>query len=802
LSSPSSTLESQALALVEALVDLAPHEREAYLSQHTSHDPALERRVRDLLSALPGASALVTGGANTGVDAPPPERVGAYRLTDLIGQGGMGSVYRGERDTGDFTHVVAVKIIRSGLFSDSLIERFQRERQVLADLSHPNIARLFDGGQTVDGRPYIVMELVEGEPLTDWVDDNNLNLRDRLSLFLQACEAVSFAHQNLIIHRDLTPSNVLVTPRGNVKLIDFGIAKPPEAEARLLDSSLADLSLTPGFAAPERRSGVATSTLVDVYSLGRLLEILLGSPKVRSNPELQAVVGKATASEPEDRYPTVDALADDIRAWMSGHPVGARGGGQRYQIGKFIGRHRRTVAASALGLLALVSALGVSLWAYGSAERARAAEAERFEQVRALANYMLFDLNGVLARTPGNTEARVRLAEQAQRYLSTLAGSPHAPTDVRLDTARGMIRLAEISGVPPFPNFGEKDRARDTLNRALALLVQLRADGVTAATAAPDQARAAGFAAVLALHGYRDVELANRRLSEAEAYLAEVPPPQRTRAWFEAQRDVRNADLEIAYVADGFDPLNAAIERKAADLAAWPVEMRGSTEEAEDQAILAYWRGTVRSYDTEGDRGVRELEEARRLFEAAEAERPSDPRLLYWLIWTDFTMFSSAANSDRIDLSGQALQRARVRLARLLQLEDADNSLKTMQTNMDEAWSQHLGNLGRFDEAIAAQQGVIRLREAAIERVGRSASSVADLAFSQATLGVIARKAQNRALVCSSWAAAEQAWDEAARQGELPGYHANMRAGVQRNLALCDAGRPVSDFGPLSGSPS
>ena len=800
LSPPSSTLEARALALMDEALDLAPDVREAFLEQQAGDDPELARRVRALLDAASRSSELVTGGAHASEnEEPPPERVGAYRLTDRIGQGGMGTVYRGERDTGDFSHVVAIKIIRSGLFSEPVIERFQRERQVLADLSHPNIARLFDGGQTQDGRPYIVMELVDGEPITDWAEDNKLGLRERLGLILDVSEAVSFAHRNLVIHRDLTPSNVLVTPEGKVKLIDFGIAKPPESDVPTPDASLANLSLTPGFAAPERHTGAAASTLIDVYSLGRLLQILIESASGRPDDELEAIIARATSERPEDRYPTVDALADDIRAWTTGHPVAARGGGRRYQVAKFIARHRRTVTASLIGLIGLISALGVSLWAYGAAERARAAEAERFEQVRTLANYMLFDLNGELARTPGNTEARVRLAEQAQRYLSALAESEDASNEVRLDTARGLIRLAEIEGVPPFPNFGEKDLARDILVRALDLLARLRANGVPMATAAPDQARAAGFAAMLALHGHRDVDLANQRLAEAEAYLAEVPVDQRSRAWFEAQRDVRNADLEIAFVADGFAPLNAAIARKASDLDAWPNEMRGTAEESEDYAILAYWQGTVRSYDTEGDRGVVELEEARRLFEAALVERPDDPRLLYWLIWTDYTIFTSAANSDRIDLSGEALERARARLSRLLLLEDADNSLKAMQINLDEAWSQHLGNLDRFEEAIAAQNGVIRLREAAIARVGRTPSSVGDLGFSQATLGVIARKAQDRALACSSWEAAADSWQEASEHGELPGYHANMLAGVQRNLVLCRAGRPVSAFGPLSG---
>lgn len=753
-----------------------------------------------LLGATDRSSALITGGAGLGADDQrPPERVGAYRLTGKIGEGGMGSVWRAERDRGDFTHVVAVKIIRSGVLSAPVIERFQRERQVLADLSHPNISRLFDGGQTDDGRPYIVMELVDGRPITDWADDESLGVRRRVELMLAVCEAVGFAHRNLIVHRDLTPSNVLVTPEGAVKLIDFGIARPPEPQpAPLADRSLVNLSLTPGFAAPERQTGAASSTLLDVYSLGRLLAALVEDVP-GSDAELKAVIDRASADEAEDRYPTAEALADDLRAWLTGHPVAAAQGGRRYRFAKFVGRHRRSVAASVVGLVALIGALAVSLWAYGAAERARAAEAERFDQVRTLANYMLFDLNGRLERTPGNTEARVRLAEEAQQYLIALAESPEASPEVRLETARGFIRLAQIQGVPPFPNFGEKDAARDSLERALSMLAALREEGGDVALIAPDQARAAAWAALLAIHGHRDPALADRRVAEAEAFLAEVPEARRDLAWYQAQRDLRIADLETAYVKDGFDPLNAAIARKEADMAAWPAEMRGGAAEREDMAFLAYWRGTVRSYDAEGDRGVPLLEEAHRLFTQAESERPNDPRLLYWLIWTDYGLFSAAANADRLEVSSAALERARETLARLLRLETADQSLRALSISLDEAYAQDLGNRDLFPQAIAAQGDVVRRRREAVAANPGSGSALGDLAFSEATLGVIARKASNRDLACSSWRAAADGWGRLEAEGEMVGFHASMLEGVRRNLILCDQGRPVSAFGPLVG---
>ena len=222
------SFESHAMKLfAEAL--LQPKEnREIWLNEKCNGDSKLQRRVRSLLLVDDsGSNALRTGAAHEDIfDDPPPERAGAYRLGRLIGRGGMGAVYEGVRDTGDFELKAAIKIIRPGILSESLVERFERERQILATLNHPNIANLLDGGTLDDGSPFIIMEYVEGEGIVDWADEMDLSFERRLDVFRQVCDAVQHAHQNLIIHRDITPSNILITKDGQAKLIDFGIAKP------------------------------------------------------------------------------------------------------------------------------------------------------------------------------------------------------------------------------------------------------------------------------------------------------------------------------------------------------------------------------------------------------------------------------------------------------------------------------------------------------------------------------------------------------------------------------------------------
>lgn len=471
------SIDRLALEILSQALDMPSDSREIWVRAQWGGNSVLEQRVLSLLAterAYPGA--LKTGGARDDtVEPEAPERVGAYRITGIIGQGGMGAVYKGERDSSNFDHTVAIKIIRPGVLSEPLIERFQRERQTLATLNHPNIAHLYDGGEMADGSPYMIMEYVDGEPVLNWAERTGASLGQRLDLFQSLCDAVHFAHQNLIIHRDITPSNVLVNKEGMVKLIDFGISRSPDPSppSRFNPSvATSSMSYTPGYAAPERERGSAANTLSDIFSLGKLLEDLTGPTQRR--PELTAIINCATANDPENRFSSVDALNKDVGNFRTGKPVSAFKGGAFYRFGKFVGRHRIAVLSVAGVILGLSAALTATLIQYNRAEDALAVANQRFTQARELSRTLVFNVYDEAEKISGSLEARKALAGVVKDYVASLELDEKAPDDVLVEVGIITSRLADLYGGVGIANLGENELsmqlfldAQKTLNNAL-----------------------------------------------------------------------------------------------------------------------------------------------------------------------------------------------------------------------------------------------------------------------------------------------------------------------------------------------
>ncbi len=512
--------------ILDDVLELDPPARAAAIARACAGDDRLRAQVESLVAADAGGDALLDtpaveyaagivraasdAGEELADEAQPGDRIGPYRIIREIGRGGMGHVFLADRADGEFEQQVALKLVGSGYAGNEIRQRFLRERQILARLHHPNIARLLDGGMTPDRRPFFAMEYVSGEPITRYSDARALDVNARLDLFALVCDAVQYAHQNLVVHRDLKPSNTLVTPDGQVKLLDFGIAKVLHEDDEAPFATLTRLGsgpMTPEYAAPEQVRGEPVTTATDVYALGALAyELLTGRgphelerrtaaeveraiverdvvrpssvvsrngggtvvggagaiAKARGTEparlrrklrgDLDTIVMQALQKDPARRYASAGALVEDVRRYRDGRPIAARRDSVRYRAGKFVRRHAIGVAATGLVLAALVAGLIGTAWQAGVASReaAKANEVSRF-----LAG--LFAVADPARTNAAQITARELLDRGATRIETDLAGQPDVQAEM-------MLLLGRI-----YRELGVYDRARPLLERSLEL---------------------------------------------------------------------------------------------------------------------------------------------------------------------------------------------------------------------------------------------------------------------------------------------------------------------------------------------
>ncbi|HEX5632427.1 MAG TPA: serine/threonine-protein kinase, partial [Gemmatimonadales bacterium] len=425
-------------------------------------------------------------------------------------RGGMGAVYLAERADGLYEQRVALKLLKRGMDTDAVLARFRAERQILASLDHPNIARLLDAGTTHDGLPFFAMEYVDGAPIDAWADARGASVEDRVRLVLQVCAAVSYAHQRLVVHRDIKPLNILVTAEGVPKLLDFGIAKVLQPGGEETSTVTGLRLLTPEYASPEQVEGRHATTASDVYSLGVVLyELLTGRSPYRvahrtpvevvtamrtTDPERPSAAGPerhrrrlrgdldtilltALRKEPERRYPSVEQFADDLRRHLAGRPVRARPDTFGYRAGKFIRRNRGPVAAGVLAGLALTAGVVATAWQARLAREAQARAERRFADVRRLANALLFDYHDAIKDLRGATPVRERLVRDAIGWLDGLSNEARGDAGLQRELAAAYRRVGDLQGGGPPLGLGDEAGALASLGKALALLDALVSSG-------------------------------------------------------------------------------------------------------------------------------------------------------------------------------------------------------------------------------------------------------------------------------------------------------------------------------------
>jgi eukaryotic-like serine/threonine-protein kinase len=518
-------------------LELVPTERVAYLDRSYATDASLRGDIAPLLASEERLKDQFLDGADLAAAAAavisPDEnfwvgrRVGPYKVVEQIGSGGMGEVYRAFRADDQYRKVVALKFVRAGQYSNEVFARFKNERQILAGLDHPNLAKLLDGGTSEEGMPYFVMELIDGQPITEYCNEQHLSIRERLKLFLQVCAGVHYAHQRLIIHRDIKPGNILVTAEGIPKLLDFGIAKIVESsqDASMADTTLTSFRiLTPRYASPEQIKGEAMTIATDVYSLGvvmyelltgrspyelvngftqefaqevcereppkpslavlRLQEVQQGNLQNESRAfreisheklsrqlrgDIDNIVLMALRKEPARRYASANDLQEDIRRHLENIPVHARNDSVWYRTTKFVARHRAAVAASVFVMLAMLTGLITTLHEARVARTERARAERRFNDVRKLANSLMFEVHDSIRDLPGTLPARKLLVNRALEYLDSLSQEASGDAALQRELAAAYDRVGDLLGYSGAANLGDYEGALQSYGKALSI---------------------------------------------------------------------------------------------------------------------------------------------------------------------------------------------------------------------------------------------------------------------------------------------------------------------------------------------
>ncbi len=749
--------------LFHSMLDLPPEDRAAALAAACGDDAELRAEVERLLEADGQATAFV-GGAAAGIQriattvVPGPGFIGAYRIVRELGRGGMGTVFLAERADAQFDMRVAIKLIKRGMDSDAVLQRFRHERQILAGLEHPNIARLLDGGTSAEGLPYFVMEYVDGLPIDEYCRTRRLPIEARLQLFRQVCAAVAYAHQHLVVHRDIKPSNILVTTEGVPKLLDFGIARLVEASEDTPSAAtlFGSQAMTPQYASPEQLRGARVTTVSDVYALGVLLYELLSGERpydgtgktadeireivsradiskpsavaarhsdeaaaARLRGDLDAIVLTAMRHDPAERYGSVALLAEDVRRHMEARPVSARGDSWSYRASRFVRRRKLGVAAAAAILLSLVGGVIATSWQARVARAERARAERRFADVRRLSTSFLFEFHDAIATLPGSTPARLLVVGKALEYLDSLAAESGEDRELQKELAAAYDRVGDVQGNPGAANLGDIEGAIASYRKAEAIRRALAAE-------APDSLAARVDMATSTMRiGYADfargaVQDAVLKVRDAlaireEAYAAGVPSPSVARAAL-AETTAR---LCTTLIPTG--DLPGAIANCRRNLSLTEELLR---ERPDDHAILvmhavnATGLGNALRLNRQPDEAATTLEEAIRRHQSLLSRNALDAEVRRRLAVSYAYLANVYVDRKQPEQASDAFGKAIAELDALAKADPANARIRTELSYMLNQRVRILMASGRTDEArIDAGRALVLLR-AGTERPG------------------------------------------------------------------------------------
>ena len=784
------------LEAFDAVLDVPEGERDAWLANHFSADDDAVRAVKALIAAdalAPSALPTELPGAGERTVLVAPHRIGPYRLEDILGAGGMGEVWRGVRDDGLFDQEVAVKLMRPSRYAAESLAFFDTERRALARLNHRHIARLFDGGVTDAGLPWFIMERVDGLPLHLYAAGRKPDRTEALKLILAIVEATQYAHQQLVVHADLKPSNILITPDGQPCLVDFGIASLAAVAAEQTDQ--AAFPSTPAYASPQRLEGQAPTPADDIYSLGLLIHGLLTGkwpekpmvallPSVGS-PSLDAVINKACAADPALRYATAAALAFDIRAVLEHRPTTLQQGEWQEESRLFIRRHPRAVGAAVVALLGTMVALVLITGLYIRAEHERQRAQARFNDVRELAGFMLGDFGDELVKLPGASNLRARTTVVGRQYLERLSLEKDVPVDVLRDVAIGYGRVGNAEATTSTNATGNIKSGEAALAKSEMALRDL----IRAYPARDDfkreLARTLTWKSGVVLASHNDPKAAKAALDEAfalyDGVLARYPKD------VDADYGRWNAVVGLGDVLAGEENFKATIKLMQATLDRYktlPVPPQYQSQRALLEAATENMYGDAAYYEINAKAGVGHYYRALELVEQARRSGSRDMRLVMRGAYYNYQLSTSYQDMGQLKRALVWATRGKALADDLARFDDSTATLH-IRDSLSLQRASVLGDLGRTREALLEAEANIARRRATLAQHPETSDNRISLASGLNTLRKYYVAAKQPGKACSAARESLATFDEMAKHGGVP--ERNKRLDIEPQIAFLAA---------------
>lgn len=755
--------------LFDHAVDLPPSTREAWLTKQCADDAPLMTEVLALLQASDDEQPFwnrtaIEHEAEQLAAAPDPmigSSIGAYIVTAVIGTGGMGRVYRAARADAAFDREVAIKRLHRGVDAHELIERFRAERRILASLDHPNIARLIDAGADADGAPYLVMECVDGVPPAEYCAREASSLNERLRLFQRICGAVHYAHQHMVIHRDLKPGNVLVTADGTPKLLDFGIAKlvaPTDQEASL---QTAAPMMTLRYASPEQIRGDGLTTASDVYALGVLLYELVTNVSPYREPEaptpvlmraicdetprlpsaaggdrrcrgdVDNIVMKALRKDPSERYRSADQFAEDIGRFLDGLPVVAAGVSWKYRARKFVMRNVAAVSVAASVVVMLVVAVIVTRRAQAKAER-------RFNDVRRLAHAVVFDYHDAIENLPGSTPVRQRIVKDALVYLDSLSQEADSPA-LQRELIDAYVRISNVQGNTYNTNLGDTAAALTTAAKAVAaadVLIGRDPSGDSLRSAALAHSTeaslryAAGELAQAEAEYQRALELGDR-LIRAEPGNTEAALERASTLRFLGDLYGGNGFANLGKLAEGMGYYQRSADAVAAVVRAHPEHTQARRQQCEVMLLI----GGAQSAAGDADGAMRTLQAALASMELLAAADPDNTLQRLELSNLNLRIGMQLIDARRAREAVPSIARS-AEIMEKLSVDDPKSALyRRNRSVIENHWANALRSSGDALDALPHNRRALEIVQALSAADSLSGEYRADVAISHRKLG-------------------------------------------------------------------